>query len=153
MRLGLWLILCLGVTACRESPAPVTVESAGIESGSGAADSVPGGAAQADPAVLARGELLSFACQACHSLARGGPHIIGPNLSGLFGRPAATASGFGGYSAALVESGIVWTPAVLDRWLADPAGFLPGTTMAFTGYRSAEDRAALIAFLLAATAD
>jgi cytochrome c len=118
-------------------------------SGSSAPDSVtsPGAA----PDMERRGELLSLACQACHSFARGGAHIVGPNLFGFFGRAAGTALGFDNYSPALKDSGIIWSPAELERWLADPAGFLPGTTMAFTGYRSAEDRAALIDYLFRAT--
>jgi cytochrome c len=98
-----------------------------------------------------RGELLSLACQACHSLTPGGPQMVGPTLHGVFGRSAATAPGYNNYSSALRNSGLVWSPAELDQWLADPAGYLPGTLMAFTGYQSAEDRAALIAFLQAAT--
>jgi len=97
-----------------------------------------------------RGELLSYACQACHSLGQGGIHQVGPNLYGIFGRPAGSAEGFV-YSSALLDSGIVWSPAELDRWLAEPAGFLPGTTMAFTGYQLAEDREVLIEFLVDAT--
>ena len=108
----------------------------------------PEAAARAD---ADRGRLLGSACQACHSLEPGGAHLVGPNLSGIFGRTAGTAEGFGNYSAALRRSGVVWSPAELDRWLADPAGFLPGTTMAFTGYQSAADRAALIAWLVTAT--
>ena len=36
-------------------------------------------------------------------------------------------------------------------WLANPAGFVEGTTMPFTGYRAAEDRRDLIAYLLRVT--
>lgn len=99
---------------------------------------------------MRRGELLSYACQACHTLARGGSHQVGPNLFGVFGRVAGTASGFD-FSAALRESGLVWSPDALDGWLADPAGFLPGTTMTFTGYQMPGDRAALIQYLVATT--
>jgi len=97
-----------------------------------------------------QGELLSYACEACHSLGAGGAHQVGPNLYGVFGRVAGSAESFV-YSTALLDSGIIWSAAELDRWLADPVGFLPGTTMAFTGYQSSEDRQVLIEFLIAAT--
>ena len=111
----------------------------------------PGGVPAPEQMNGDRGRLLSQACQACHSLEAGGPHLVGPNLSGIFGRRAGTAAGFGNYSPALLRSGIVWSPVELERWLADPAGFLPGTTMAFTGYQSAADRSVLIDFLMTAT--
>lgn len=94
-----------------------------------------------------RGELLSLACQACHSLEATTSSPIGPNLHGIFGTLSATAEDFE-YSPALTAAEIVWTPQALDAWLADPAEFLPGTTMAFSGYGSADDRRDLIAFLL-----
>ena len=97
-----------------------------------------------------RGELLSYACLACHSVDPGGAHQIGPNLSGVFGREAGSLPDFA-YSEALLAADFIWTPAELDNWLADPAGFLPGTTMAFTGYQQAGDRQALIDYLVAAT--
>lgn len=93
---------------------------------------------------------MSLACQACHSLSEGGPNQVGPNLFGIFGRAAGQAPGFN-YSPALRESGITWSATELDRWLADPTGYLPGTTMVFAGYQSAEDRDALIGFLVEAT--
>ena len=96
------------------------------------------------------GELLGLACLACHKLGAGDGALVGPNLHGVFGRPAASLTGFD-YSPALAASGLVWTPVSLEAWLADPAGFVAGTTMAFTGYRSAEDRRDLIAYLLRAT--
>lgn len=99
---------------------------------------------------LARGELLGLACAACHKLGEGEGNLIGPNLHGVFGRAAGAVPGYA-YSPALKGSGLIWTPLSLEAWLADPTGFVEGTTMAFTGYRSAEDRRDLIAHLLRAT--
>jgi cytochrome c len=99
---------------------------------------------------VARGELLGLACAACHKVRADEGTLIGPNLHGVFGRPAARVDGFP-YSPALEQSGLIWTPVSLAAWLADPAGFVSGTTMAFTGYASAEDRRDLIAYLLRVT--
>jgi cytochrome c len=99
---------------------------------------------------FARGELLGLACAACHKFRAGEGTLVGPNLHGVFGRPAAAVAGFD-YSPALEQSGLVWTPVSLAAWLANPAGFVVGTTMAFSGYRSADDRRDLIAYLLRAT--
>jgi cytochrome c len=99
---------------------------------------------------LERGELLGLACLACHRLGAGEGTLVGPNLHGVFGRPAASLPGFE-FSPPLQASGLVWTPVSLEAWLSDPAGFVVGTTMAFTGYRSPEDRRDLIAYLLKAT--
>ena len=99
---------------------------------------------------VARGELLGLACAACHRFRAEEGTLIGPHLQGVFGRKAASLEGFN-YSSALRESGLVWTPRSLEAWLANPAGFVEGTTMPFTGYRSAEDRRDLIAYLLRAT--
>lgn len=101
--------------------------------------------------LLARGETLSFACQACHSLANDGRHLIGPNLYGMFGRTAGSVPDYAGYSDALIRADFVWSESLLAQWLENPASFLQGTTMAFTGYRSAADREALIRYLATAT--
>ena len=99
---------------------------------------------------MKRGQLLSLACAACHSFGAGEKTIVGPNLHGVFGRPAGVLEGFD-YSPGLKSSGLVWTPRALDAWLVDPASFVAGTKMTFTGYRAAEDRRDLIAYLLQAT--
>lgn len=99
---------------------------------------------------LERGELLSFACRACHTFGPGGQHNIGPNLYGIFGRRAAQATDFA-YSEALRSAGLVWTPRALEAWLMEPQAFIVGNNMAFAGYRSETDRRDLIAFLLAVT--
>lgn len=100
---------------------------------------------------LARGELLSLACQACHALTPVGGPDIGPSLYGIFGRPAASIPDFA-YSDALREAGFIWTPERLDAWLQAPVAFLPGTSMAFAGYGDEHDRQSLIAWLASATA-
>ena len=99
---------------------------------------------------LENGQRLAQMCKACHTLADGGVHMIGPNLFGFFGTVAGSAERYA-YSAALQEAGFVWTPRALDAWLARPARFLPGNRMSFPGVSSASDRADVIAYLLEAT--
>ncbi|MFW5655864.1 MAG: cytochrome C, partial [Roseicyclus sp.] len=43
--------------------------------------------------------------------------------------------------------GAIWDELALDGFLANPRGYYPGTTMAFRGIRSADDRADLIAYM------
>ena len=98
------------------------------------------------------GERLAMQCRACHGLEAGTGHMLGPSLYGFFGQKAGSAEGFR-YSAALTESNFSWTPGALDAWLAQPAVFLPGNSMAFAGLRKADDRRAVIAYLLKVSDD
>ena len=99
---------------------------------------------------LELGERLSYQCRACHTFENGGPHLIGPNLHRFFGRQAGALQNFP-YSAALSASTFTWTPRALDAWLASPRDFLPGNSMVYAGLASADDRQALIGYLLSAT--
>jgi len=96
------------------------------------------------------GTTLAMQCRACHSFEDGGPALVGPNLFGIFGRPAGTMDGYP-YSPALVAADFIWTPKALDAWLAEPSRFLPGNRMVFGGLRNADDRNAVIAALLRLT--
>ena len=100
----------------------------------------PDGVATGDPV---RGHALyQSRCTACHSLDQS---RIGPAHRGVFDRVAASVPGFD-YSPALKRSGVRWTEANLDRWLANPEALVPGQRM---GYQVADpvDRQDLIAFL------
>src|SRR4051812_24607834 len=96
----------------------------------------------------ARGAQVFQACMACHST-QAGEHLTGPSLAGVLNRKAGSASGFVRYSEALKSSGIAWTKANLDRWLAEPERFVPGNSMTFPGLKQAADREDVIAYLQA----
>lgn len=112
-----------------------------------AALTLPGAAvAQTKPAGAAAGKLVFMRCMACHSVEKGGPNKVGPNLSGVVGRKAAAVAGYR-YSPALTGAKLTWTEAQLDKWLTRPAGLVPGTSMVFAGLPKPEDRANVIAYL------
>ena len=101
------------------------------------------GAANAAGDVEAGRAAYQMRCAACHSVDFNG---AGPAHRGVFGRNAAQASGFGGYSKALKSSGLVWTEQNLDRWLTDPEKLVPGQAMGVS-VPEGTTRADLIAYL------
>src|SRR3546814_1743469 len=74
----------------------------------------------------AAGKKVFNKCKICHSL-EAGENKIGPSLAGIIDRPAGTIEGFK-YSEAMAGSGKTWDAATLDQYLADPKGFIPGTS-------------------------
>ena len=94
-----------------------------------------------------RGRDVFRVCGACHTLAEGAAHAIGPNLWGVVGRPVASAEEYDRYSPAMVSFGGVWSPERLDRYLRLPATVVEGTAMVFPGVPDEGGRADLIAWL------
>jgi cytochrome c len=93
-----------------------------------------------------RGKALFQVCAACHSL-DSSANKVGPNLKGLFGRSTASVEGFL-YSPAMRRANLVWTPALLSEYLANPqGGVFKGNKMPFAGMSKAEDRVDLIAYI------
>ena len=98
------------------------------------------GAEEGDP--LRGQQAYEARCGGCHSVQA---DRIGPRHAGVVGRRAGSVPGFA-YSEALRSSGLVWSPDLLDRWLADPEALVPGQRM---GYRlaDAQARADIVAYL------
>lgn len=94
----------------------------------------------------ARGARLFRACEACHSTTPG-VQMTGPSLARIWKRRAGTVPGFPRYSDAMQHAGIVWNETTLDRWLTDPQGLIPGTSMTFPGMREEQSREDVIAYL------
>jgi nitrite reductase (NO-forming) len=109
----------------------------------------PAGAALA-PTVgaSAAGGQVFRKCQACHST-EPGRNMLGPALSGIIGRKAASVPGYD-YSPAMKQANLVWDAATLDAYLADPQKVVPGNKMPFPGLKTEQDRKDVIAFLAAA---
>lgn len=85
-------------------------------------------------------------CKSCHTIVPGGANMTGPNLHGVFGRKAGAVADYA-YSDVVKNAGFVWDAEHLDKWLAEPRTFMPGTKMSFAGLKEAKDRVDLIAYL------
>src|SRR5262249_15560175 len=63
--------------------------------------------AAAMPDMIARGQRMTAACQACHTFGDGEPNRIGPNLHDVFGRHSASHPGFE-YSDGMKAHNVTW---------------------------------------------
>jgi cytochrome c len=102
-------------------------------------------AAQAGADPEAGGDVFDTYCSDCHSVSPKGTNRKGPSLFGVMGRRAGTYGGFD-YSAGMRSSGIVWNPASLNAYLANPTGVIRDGKMK-KGLPKPGDRANVIAFL------
>ena len=138
-------VLTLALAACGDDPAPDPVEQIVVsEPGKGAGPASNPTAEGTD--LVAAGQAAFAACSGCHVAEQGAESMAGPNLYGVVGRKAASLEDFA-YSDALKASGITWTDAEIDAFIANPSGKVPGTSMAAGAVSDAETRAAIVAYL------
>jgi cytochrome c len=96
---------------------------------------------------LDRGKTISKQCGACHTFEKGGPNRVGPNLYGIVDSGRGEGRGGFNFSQAMKAKGGKWTFDELDKFLANPREYIPGTAMTFAGISNPQQRADLIAFL------
>jgi cytochrome c len=92
------------------------------------------------------GKVVFKRCASCHAVGPSARGTFGPQLNGIFGRPAGSTTDFK-YSAAMKNSRIVWSEKTLAAFLEGPSDVVPGTTMRFWGISDQKKIADLLAYL------
>lgn len=91
-------------------------------------------------------DVFAEECGDCHSTTSG-KNKKGPSLNGAIGRKSGSLGDFDGYSDAIKQAGITWTPEKIDAYITQPRKVVPGGKMKYDGLGDAGARADVIAYL------
>jgi cytochrome c len=133
-----------------EAPKTAAIKITGMETA--AAPAAPAGPESVVPLIatadVAKGmAFVQQQCAACHTLNQGGGAGVGPNLYGVMGGAMFAGAGFNYSAAAKSKASGNWDYAKMGDWLANPAGFAPGTGMSYPGIKNTQTRADVVAYL------
>lgn len=98
------------------------------------------------------GKMTFIKCRNCHSVIASEGNKVGPNLHGVFSRKAGTAPGFKYSDAMQKHATFQWTGEELEKWLANPKEYLPGSSMFFPGLKDQKERDNVIAYVMVESA-